>query len=346
MKITRTLLNSGRSKFPIDGSTKREYLSASRQGEDTAPIAPRFDLKPVYTMKKPVITPRFPKIGAFFHAHGLKDRHKLIKTFQRFGLTQVQIGDPLLSELVANPRKAAEVRKDFENAGIAIAGLAGYRNLVAPDPAKRKCYVQFLKTCLELAPAMGTTVVATETGTLNPATDWEPHPENSSTGAWTLMLDVIAELLDVAAKNGTRLALEGYVNNMVGRLDQVERVLRSFPDGNLALILDPYNYITRDLIPTADLVAQEFFDRYADLFVIAHLKDVAPLGADGTAEENGGRADLTGTPEFCTGIFPQQVYMRFLRDRRPDLPIIVEHLPYDNIPEAFRRFRALAGLPV
>ena len=289
---------------------------------------------------------RFPKIGAFFFAHGLKDRHKLIKKFERFGLTQVQIADPLLSELVANPRKAEAVRKDFENAGISVAGLAGYRNLVAPDPEKRKGYVSFLKACLELAPALGTTVVATETGTLNPSTDWEPHPDNSSPRAWGLMLEVLAELLEVADKNGTNLALEGYVNNIVGRLDQVERVLQAFPDSNLTLMLDPYNYITRDLIPTADLVAQEFFDRYADLFVIAHLKDVAPLGADGTAEENGGRADLTGTPEFCTGIFPQQVYMRFLRDRRPDLPIILEHLPDDSIPDAFRRFRALVGLPV
>lgn len=291
-------------------------------------------------------TPRFPKLGAFFFHHGLKDRHKLIKKFERFGLTQVQIADPLLSELAANPRKAEAVRKDFENAGIAVAGLAGYRNLVAPDPVKRREYVGFLKACLELAPALGTTVVATETGTLNPATDWEPHPENSSPRAWALMLEVISELLEVAAKNGTNLALEGYVNNIVGRLDQVDRVLQAFPGGNLTLMLDPYNYITRDLIPTADLVAQEFFDRYADLFVIAHLKDVAPLGADGTAEENGGRADLTGTPEFCTGIFPQQVYMRFLRDRRPDLPIILEHLPDDSIPEACRRFRALVGLPV
>jgi hypothetical protein len=55
---------------------------------------------------------------------------------------------------------------------------------------------------------------------------------------------------------------------------------------------------------------------------------------------------LVGTPEFCTGVFPQQGYMRFLRNRRPDLPIILEHLPVAHLPEAMRRFRSLVGLPV
>jgi sugar phosphate isomerase/epimerase len=159
------------------------------------------------------------------------------------------------------------------------------------------------------------------------------------------LLDSLGELLEKAKATGTILAIEGYVNNIVGRLDQIDALFRTFPTPHLALMLDPYNYISRDLLPTADLICEEFLGRYADRFVIAHLKDVAPLGADGTPDDNGGRADLVGTPEFCTGVFPQQGYMRFLRNRRPDLPIILEHLPVAHLPEAMRRFRSLVGLP-
>jgi len=40
--------------------------------------------------------------------------------------------------------------------------------------------------------------------------------------------------------------------------------------------------------------------------VAAHLKDVSQEGAE------------VDTPEFGHGIFPQQVYLEFLRDERPD----------------------------
>ncbi len=294
----------------------------------------------------PTHSSTFPRVGAFFFHHGLSSRRTLIDQFKSYGLKEVQIGAPLMEELVANPSEARNVARDFHDAGMNICGLAGYRNLVTPDATKRRQNMDFLKKCLELAPELGTTVVATETGTATAVSDWIPSSENDSAAVWRMMIDALGELLVVAEKNGTTLALEGYVNNVMGRLDQVDRVLRTFPSPNLALMLDPYNYITRDLLPSADLVCQEFTNRFADRFVIAHLKDVAPLGADGTAEDHQGRADLVGTPEFGTGVFPQQAYMRFLRDRRPDLPIIVEHLPDANIPGALQRFRALVGLPV
>jgi len=288
----------------------------------------------------------FPRLGAFFFEHGLAKRGELITRYQALGFTAVQIGDPLLSELVAHPSQAKAVAEDFREAGLDIIGLAGYRNIIAPDLTKRRANLDHLKACMELAPALGTSVVATETGTFHPTNEWYPSPENSSPQAWSVLCESVGELLETAKKTGTLLAIEGYVNNIVGRLDHLDTLFRTFPSQHLMLMLDPYNYITRDLVPTADLICEEFLTRYADRFVIAHLKDVAPFGADGEPHGEQARADLVGTPEFCTGIFPQQSYIRFLRNRRPDLPIIFEHLPEANLPAAIRRFRVLAGLPI
>ena len=41
---------------------------------------------------------------------------------------------------------------------------------------------------------------------------------------------------------------------------------------------------------------------------------------------------------FGDGVFPFRVYIEFLRDKRPDLPVIHEHLPFDAIPAASERF--------
>ena len=284
----------------------------------------------------------FPRLGAFFFTHGIENRATGIEFFKKHNLVCAQIGDPLMKELVASPARIPEVVRDFHDAGIEIIGLAGYRNLVAADPAARKENIAYLQKCLELAPEFGTAIVATETGTRHPSSDWDPSLDNTSPQAWDLLVDAIGSLLQTAEKSGSVLALEGYVNNILSRLDHIDALLRTFPSPRLALMLDPYNYITRDLVPVADLFCEEFLRRYADRFVIAHLKDVAPLGAGGGGDD--GRADLAGTPEFCTGIFPQQAYMRFLRDRSPDLPIIFEHLPDEHLADAIVKFRCLSGL--
>jgi len=287
-------------------------------------------------------TPVFPQLGAFFFKYGIKERRTGIEFFQRHGLTCVQLGNPLLEELVENPGQIPEVVKDFHEAGIRIIGLAGYRNLVAVDPAVREKNLAFIERSLELAPEFGTAVVATETGTRHATNDWLDAPENYSPQVWDLLEGIIGRLLKVAERAGSVLALEGYVNNVLARMDQLDALFRAFPTPRLRLMLDPYNYISRDLVPVADVYGEQFLERYADRFVIAHLKDVAPQGAGGS----GDRADLVGTPEYGTGIFPQQPYMRFLRDRRPDLPIIFEHLPDEHLLDAIIRFHALAGRPM
>ena len=68
-------------------------------------------------------------------------------------------------------------------------------------------------------------------------------------------------------------------------------------------------------MPARERHTMELLDRLEHRFVVAHLKDVA----EGGAEE--------GTPELGTGVFEQGPYLEFLRDRRPDLPLIVEHQP-------------------
>jgi len=79
----------------------------------------------------------------------------------------------------------------------------------------------------------------------------------------------------------------------------------------------------------AERLTAEFFARFEHRFVLAHLKDVGEQGAE------------VDTPEFGTGVFPQRMYLEFLRARRFDLPLILEHLPPEHIPAAIRRVDAL-----
>ncbi|HVA88870.1 MAG TPA: sugar phosphate isomerase/epimerase family protein [Chloroflexota bacterium] len=271
----------------------------------------------------------WPRIGAFSYGFERDQLQPLITGFARHGLSAVQLGSGLLDQALENPTARTEIRELLEANGIQIAGLAGYRNLIAPDPDTRRANLDHLKRCLEIAPELGTSTVATETGTRHPTNDWLPVPENAGEPAWSLFYAALDELLPVAERNGVSLSLEGYVSNVVRSFADVGRVLERFPTPALQIVLDPYNYLSRDLVPdSADLTA-DFLRRFDQHFTLAHLKDVSQEGAENE------------TPEFGLGVFPQEVFLEYLHARRPELPLIFEHLPFDHIPGAVERLHAL-----
>ena len=274
---------------------------------------------------------RWPRLGAFPTEFGAGEVGRLVDEFDRFGLESTQLMGPLLDECLGDAARAEAVRAVLEEAGIALPALGGYRNLVAPDPAVRRANVEHVRRCLEIAPAFGTHVVATETGTLNPDGDWTDTPENSSDDAWRLLYDGLEILVPAAEEHGVILALEGYVGSVLKTQDQLAGLLDRYPTQHLQVMSDPYNYLSDDLMPVQVRATSGLLDRFEPRFVLAHLKDVSPGGA------------RAGTPEFGTGAFEQLPYLEFLRSRRPDLDLIAEHQPLEHVPAVRRRIEELTA---
>jgi sugar phosphate isomerase/epimerase len=276
----------------------------------------------------------WPRFGAFSYEHAAGEWERLVADFDRLGLQAVQLGSELLDECLADPGSAAARRAYLDVHGVAGVALAGYRNLVSPDAAVRKANVDYLARCLELAPSLGTYVVATETGTRDATGDWTDSPENWGDRAWQLLDEALETLLTVAERAGAILALEAHVKNVLKTQSQLLELLERFPTPHLQVVCDPYNYLSRHLLPAQQHATAELLDRFEDRFVIAHLKDVDPRGAE------------AGSPAFGTGAFAQAPYLEFLRERRPDLPLILEHLPLEGIPAAIGRVREATNAPV
>ena len=121
------------------------------------------------------------------------------------------------------------------------------------------------------------------------------------------------------------LALEGTWMTVLRTLSQVLDLLERYPSPNLQLVCDPYNYVSYAVLPAQDRLVDEFLARFEPHFVLAHLKDV---GVDG---------EKTTRPEFGTGVFHHDRLLEFLRTRRPDLPLVLEHLPLEHVPAAIAR---------
>ncbi len=269
-------------------------------------------------------SPEWPRFGVF--ARETSDWDEVIATCRRLGLRAVQLGGDLVEQCFEHPERADAL----EQAGIAIAGIAGYRNLIDPDELARRENVEYLARCLEMAPRIGTSVVATEAGTRSTEGQYRWHPDNRLPANVQLFHDAVGELVEAAERHGSILALEGSVRHVLPTHAALDGVFDRFPSRNLQAVLDPYNYLSRAMLPAAERVTRDFLDRFEHRFVLAHLKDVSADGAEAV------------TPEFGTGIFPQRIYIEFLADRRPDLALVLEHLPLDHVADATERVLAAA----
>lgn len=261
------------------------------------------------------------RLGAMAHELIAKsdEREQLLFHLRRFGLTNLQLGTPLLEEVFTERERAVTWTTPLQAAGVAMIALGGYRNLVAPNETQRRENTAFLQRCLELAPRYGTAIVATETGTCNRENDWGPSPENQEKEAWELLCATLRELLPVAERHGTILALEGHVNHVINTPERLARLLEQFPTPHLQVVLDPYNYLGKDQLVHKEQVVAAFLQQFKDRFVLAHLKDVSQQGAE------------SDTPAFGQGIFPQHLYLDFMCKERPDLPLILEHVAVDQL---------------
>jgi sugar phosphate isomerase/epimerase len=271
----------------------------------------------------------WPCLGAFSRDFGGREWEQLADRFVRLGLELTQLDGALLDASLEDPATASEGRAVLESRGLRIPALGGYRNLIAPDPEVRAANVDHVGRCLELAPALGAYVVATETGTMSTDGEWTDSPLNSTETAWSRLYEALETLLPVAERSGTILALEASVKHVLKTRAQMAGLLERFPTQHLQVVCDPYNYLSADLVSVHEEATEVLLDGFEDRFVLAHLKDVDPGGAE------------AGTPEFGTGVFSQLPYLEFLRARRPDLDLIAEHLPLDHVPEVRGRIDAL-----
>jgi sugar phosphate isomerase/epimerase len=273
--------------------------------------------------------PSWPRVGAFSRDFGRGEWEQLGETFARLGLELTQLDGALLDQSLEDHAAASEGRVVLESRGIGIPALGGYRNLIASDPELRAANVDHVRRCLELAPTLGSYVVATETGTMSTEGEWTDSPLNATRTAWTRLYDALETLLPAAERSGTILALEAHVKHVVKTRDQMVELLERFPTQHLQIVCDPYNYVSAELVEFHEEATEMLLDQLEDRFVLAHLKDVDARGAE------------AGTPEFGTGVFAQLPYLEFLRTRRPDLDLVIEHLPLHHVAEVRRRIDAL-----
>ncbi|MDY7103079.1 MAG: sugar phosphate isomerase/epimerase [Actinomycetota bacterium] len=270
-----------------------------------------------------------------------------IARIKKDGFTCVQL-DPLFKDVDLTPGtitkdKAATVRRAFRDADLPIASISGYTNIIHPDLDERARRLDALKELLRFARDFGSPYVISETGTFNTESDWVSDPRNKTEEGYETAIGVIEELAQVAYDHGSYFVVENYTQNVIGSVQEVQRMLDDVRHPGLRFMCDPTNYYDGSNIDKVDETLDEMFDAFGTQFVIAHAKDIERAedqgekhaGIEGTTDANNFRgAGAVGLPAAGLGILNYELYLTRLIAVQPNIPLMIEHLDESDIPRA------------
>lgn len=238
--------------------------------------------------------------------------------------------------------KANLIRDKFRDANLPIVAISAYTNLIHHDPEKKKANLDYMKMIMERALDLGCPYVASETGTKNLESDWVWDEANETELAYEETAETIAEIVKFGKEVGATYIVENYVNNVIGSIEQIQRLFADINMPNLKLICDPTNYFTEELMHDIDGELQRIFCALSDKMVIAHAKDIkfaedfgvkqANIDADESHVFRGSGAVELPAPGL--GCLNYDLYVKLLAKYHPNIPLIIEHLDEGDIPRA------------
>jgi len=271
---------------------------------------------------------------------------EVIKRVKADGFSCVQLDvsfkDCDAAQTLLGKQQAREIGAKFRDANLPIVAISGYTNIVAADLKQREKNIDYLKRIMERALDLGCPYVASETGTFNRESDWVWDDENASESAYQQAAEVIDDVVKFGREVGATFIVENYINNVIGSVEQIQRLFSDINMPNLKLICDPTNYFTDDNFDDVDGQLNRIFNALSDKMVIAHAKDIkraenhAVKEADIDADEShrfrgAGSVEL---PAPGLGKLNYDLYVQLLASKHPNIPLIIEHLDEDDIPRA------------
>jgi len=284
-------------------------------------------------------------VGIFtgYYPHTIDETIDLVK---KDGMSCVQLDvsfkDCDAAKEYLTKQRANEIRDKFRNANLPVITVSSYTNLVSPDPAIRKKNIDYIKMMMDRALDLGCPYVASETGTFNLESDWVWHEKNATESGYQQLCEAVYDIVRHAREVGAIFILEPYVNNIVGTIEQIQRLFSDINMPDMKLICDPTNYFTPENISDVDGQINRIFNALADKMVIAHAKDVNSTSdlseqhSEIDADESHSFRGVGGIefPAPGLGVLNYDLYLKLLAKYHPNIPLIIEHVDKGDIPRA------------
>jgi len=213
--------------------------------------------------------------------------------------------------------KSAE--EAFKKAGVVIAELGAWRNIIPADSGKHEEAIAFVSRKLALADAVGARCCVTYAGTREYSDkSWGPAAVNFSDDTFDYLVQTVREIIRRAKPARTRFGLEMMQTCPPDSVDSYLDLIKAIDDPRFCVHLDPCNiiYSPRQCYNTAALL-RDCVARLGPWIVSCHAKDLLPR--DGLAVHIDETRPGTGCMDY-------PVYIEALGKLDRDVPLLLEHL--------------------
>jgi len=219
---------------------------------------------------------------------------------------------------LADPKLLAEIQRAFAAENVLIAEVGAWKNLLDPDPGKRRENLAYVTQRCALADAIGALCCVDIAGSYNPTSWYGPNPRNLSRDFFDATVENCRHILDAVKPTRTRFTVEMMGWNLPDGPDAYLELIRAVDRTGFAVHLDVCNGINspQRFYRNADFI-RECFRKLGPYIVSCHAKDL--------------RWDIEMNVHFeevvpGRGQVDYNAYLGELARLGRDVPLMLEHL--------------------
>ena len=212
----------------------------------------------------------------------------------------------------------AEIEHAFAAENVLIAEVGAWKNLLDPDPVKRRQNLDYVTQRCALADALGALCCVDIAGSYNPTSWYGPDPKNLSRDFFDATVENCRHILDAVKPIRTRFTVEMMGWNLPDGPDAYLELIRAVDRKAFAVHLDVCNGINspQRFYHNADFI-RECFRKLGPYIISCHAKDL--------------RWDIEMNVHFeevipGRGQVDYQAYLGELAHLGRDVPLMLEHL--------------------
>jgi sugar phosphate isomerase/epimerase len=219
---------------------------------------------------------------------------------------------------LSDAKLLAEIQRAFASENVLIAEVGAWKNLLDPDPAKRRENLDYVTQRCALADAVGALCCVDIAGSYNPSSWFGPDPKNLSREFFDATVENCRHILDAVKPTRTRFTVEMMGWNLPDGPDAYLDLIRAVDRKAFAVHLDVCNGVNcpQRFYRNADFI-RECFRKLGPHIVSCHAKDL--------------RWDIEMNVHFQEvvpgrGQVDYRAYLGELAGLGRDVPLMLEHL--------------------
>ena len=230
------------------------------------------------------------------HDLGVKGTEGILRRLEELGIDGVQMvcykayDDIAYAPGAMNGEKATAIGQAFARHGKMIPLVGAYFNPVHSNAEKaERCFTVFAEY-LEHCKAMGCDFVGSETGSYNDD-KWTYHPQNRTEEAVDKVADTFSRLCDIAAQNGSMVAVEGAAGHVCYNVATLAKARQRIGKPT-KVIFDLFNYLDEGNQFDYLSILDEGLKTFAGEILLFHMKDCRLVAGSAPKQVPLGTGDL------------------------------------------------------